>query len=65
MRAGEHPSPQVLLRFLMGEAGKAERRLVVRHLLRGCRGCTAGIAPILWHGDFRELPPPSRSEAEE
>jgi hypothetical protein len=31
----------VLLRFLRGEASRAERRAVVRHLLTGCPGCVA------------------------
>lgn len=40
MRDG-HPKPDILLRFLLGQAGRAERRAVVRHLLAGCRECQA------------------------
>jgi hypothetical protein len=51
----EHPRPDVLLRFLRGEAALAEKRAVVRHLLAGCRECTAVTRPVwrLARNDWR------------
>lgn len=53
-----HPDPDLLLRFLRGEASLGERRRVVRHLLAGCRQCATAILPVWgaetddrWHGD--------------
>ena len=40
-----HPTPTLLLRFLLGEATLAERHAVVRHLLAGCRLCSAALRP--------------------
>ncbi|HVS00168.1 MAG TPA: hypothetical protein VMW27_26310 [Thermoanaerobaculia bacterium] len=37
----DHPKPDLLVRFLRGEASRSERRAVVRHLLTGCRECLA------------------------
>ena len=34
-----HPRPEVLERFLRGEATRAERWRIVRHLLAGCPDC--------------------------
>ena len=48
MRQREHPEPDLLLRFLRGEASQAERRAIVRHLLAGCRVCAAVTRPV-WH----------------
>lgn len=45
MRDG-HPKPDLLVRFLSGEASGAERRAVVRHLLTGCRECLAVTRPV-------------------
>ncbi|HEX4963085.1 MAG TPA: hypothetical protein VF173_19800 [Thermoanaerobaculia bacterium] len=42
----EHPGPDVLLRFLRGEAALAESSTVVRHLLTGCRECLAVTRPV-------------------
>ena len=58
----EHPRPDILLRFLRGEASLAERRAIVRHLLAGCRECVAVTRPV-WelaeHG-IESLPGPKR-----
>lgn len=43
---GEHPSSEVLERFLRGGLETAERRQVVEHLLGGCRECARGMAPL-------------------
>jgi hypothetical protein len=42
-----HPARELLERFMRDAAGPAERRRVVRHLLRGCRPCTA-MTRTLW-----------------
>ncbi|HVR95379.1 MAG TPA: hypothetical protein VMW27_02110 [Thermoanaerobaculia bacterium] len=42
----DHPTSDALLRFLAGEASKAERRAIVRHLLTGCRECIAVTRPV-------------------
>jgi hypothetical protein len=42
-----HPKPDLLLRFFRGEASRAERRTIVRHLLAGCCAC-AGLTGRLW-----------------
>jgi hypothetical protein len=34
-----HPSPDLLKRFVCSTLASADRRLVVRHLLRGCPSC--------------------------
>jgi tetratricopeptide (TPR) repeat protein len=36
----------VLSRFLSGEASPEEARSVVKHLMKGCRRCMAGIVPL-------------------
>ena len=46
MHAHEHPHPALLLHFLQGETSKTENRAIVRHLLRGCRPCTAVGRPL-------------------
>lgn len=46
MRDHEHPTPALLLRFLRGEAGLAEQRALVRHLLAGCPECLAVTRPV-------------------
>lgn len=43
---GEHPSSEVLERFLRGGLEAAERRQVVEHLLGGCGECARGMAPL-------------------
>jgi tetratricopeptide (TPR) repeat protein len=42
-----HPDPQLLERFMRGEASAEERRWIVRHLLAGCARCGA-ITRRLW-----------------
>jgi hypothetical protein len=44
MRDREHPHPNLLLRFLLGEASKSENRAVIRHLLTGCAAPPRRIA---------------------
>jgi tetratricopeptide (TPR) repeat protein len=45
-RVGEHPSEEMLERFLRGELGPAARQPVVLHLLGGCPDCIRGMAPL-------------------
>ena len=52
MRHREHPQPELLLRFLRGEASRSERRAIVRHLLAGCRQCAAVTRPIWLFADL-------------
>jgi anti-sigma factor RsiW len=56
----EHPSQEVLLRFILGAASRQESRQVVRHLLARCPACAAAFREIR-----REPPlaPPPRPEA--
>lgn len=42
----EHPPSELLTGFLLGRLAPAERRLVVFHLLRGCRLCREKMAPL-------------------
>jgi hypothetical protein len=44
MRATEHPTPALLIRFAGGMASPAETRIVARHLLAGCPPCSV----VLW-----------------
>jgi hypothetical protein len=53
-----HPRPDLLLRFLRGEATRAENRAVVRHLLTGCRECVAITRPVWKLADEALLPQP-------
>jgi len=46
-----HPKPDLLLRFLRGEATRTERRAIVRHLLAGCQQCAAVTRPVFHLGD--------------
>jgi anti-sigma factor RsiW len=55
MRHREHPSPVLLLRFLRGEASRAEERIVVRHLLAGCPACSAALRPA-WCSQIIQCP---------
>jgi hypothetical protein len=57
MRDG-HPKPDLLLRFLVGRAGRAEGRAVVRHLLAGCRECQAATRRVWELGEERPKPRP-------
>jgi len=43
----DHPDPRLLERFMRDEAGREERRVVVRHLLAGCGPCTQ-VTRRLW-----------------
>jgi len=51
MRDGEHPTPDLLLRFIQGEATQGETRAVVRHLLAGCPRCLKVTRP-LWNSTW-------------
>lgn len=42
----EHPSPDVLHRFVLGTASRLENRLVVRHLLARCPVCLAALRQV-------------------
>ena len=42
--AVSHPSSETLVRFAEGTSRRVETRKVVRHLLRGCRTCSALVA---------------------
>jgi len=53
MRDHEHPTPDLLLRFLLGETSKSETRAIVRHLLAGCPACASVLRPIWVLGDRR------------
>jgi len=46
MRDRQHPAPDLLLRFLRGEAAQGETRAILRHLLGGCPRCTAVTRPV-------------------
>ena len=46
VRPTSHPEAEQLERFLRGESGGAERRIVVRHLLTGCPRCRRVTRPI-------------------
>jgi hypothetical protein len=51
----EHPRPDDLLRFLLGEASRAEAREIVRHLLTGCPQCLQVTRPLWRFGDEARL----------
>lgn len=57
-----HSRPDLLLRFLRGEATLAERREVMRHLLAGCRECIAITRPV-WRLADAARQPQSRRKA--
>lgn len=42
----EHPTQEVLLSFLLGASTRAERRLVVKHLLARCLTCAATLREL-------------------
>lgn len=43
----DHPKPDLLARFMAGEASRAERSAVIQHLLTGCRECLA-VTRQIW-----------------
>jgi len=49
----EHPKPDVLQRFMRGEASRGEARAVVRHLLTGCPECLAVTRPVWGLAELR------------
>lgn len=53
----EHPSEEVLLRFLLGAASRPENRAVVRHLLARCPACAATLQHLRHEPPLN--PPPS------
>ena len=55
MTAGDHPAHPQLERFLSGEASRAEKHAVVRHLLAGCRECAEAIQPV-WGPEAKRPP---------
>ncbi len=44
--AVDHPNPQDLERFLLGELSPAESRVVTTHLILGCPDCRRRMAPL-------------------
>ena len=48
-----HPDRRDLECFLRGELGKSGAAGIVRHLLRGCRTCSAVIRPVWGLADRR------------
>jgi hypothetical protein len=52
-----HPDPAQLESFTRGRLNRAENRMVVRHLLTGCRTCAAVTRPLLGHPDNSLLRP--------
>jgi len=56
----EHPAQDLLLRFVLGVASRAENRTVVRHLLARCPVCAAALRKL------RREPPssPPRNQEE-
>jgi hypothetical protein len=44
---GDHPDPLLLERFMRNETDARERRAIIRHLLAGCRRCSA-VTGRLW-----------------
>jgi hypothetical protein len=55
MTQAPHPSPARLGSFVRGDLSRQENRAMVRHLLRGCRDCSAMLRPLLAPPD-RSLP---------
>jgi anti-sigma factor RsiW len=53
----EHPSPDLLLRFLLGTTSRPENRQVVRHLLARCPTCAATLRQLRREPPLS--PPPS------
>lgn len=49
--AGEHPSSDLLERFLLDRTEPSERRIIVRHLIRGCPTCLSVTRGIWALGD--------------
>ena len=60
--AEEHPSPQVIARFLDGWSSPEDARQVVRHLLSRCQTCLVSIRiSLLLHPAASPAPMPGRS----
>lgn len=52
--AGEHPTSDLLERFLLDRTEPPERRVIVRHLIRGCPTCLAVTRGLWALGDPQE-----------
>jgi hypothetical protein len=52
----DHPDPQLLERFMRGEASSLERRSIVRHMLTGCLQCLEVTRPLWRFGDLPLIP---------
>lgn len=46
-----HPAPARLSSFVRGDLNREDNRAVVRHLLTGCRDCSAVLRPLLSQAD--------------
>ncbi|HEX5761369.1 MAG TPA: hypothetical protein VF121_19455 [Thermoanaerobaculia bacterium] len=44
----DHPTPETLDRFLRGELPRAQTLAVIKHLVGGCRFCSAAAAPVFF-----------------
>lgn len=52
----DHPDPELLERFMRGEASALERRSIVRHMLTGCLQCLEVTSPLWRFGELSLLP---------
>lgn len=59
----DHPTDNVLLRFLLGEPSRQESRQVVRHLLSRCPDCAAALKTLSQQPPLG--PPPSPIDYQE
>jgi hypothetical protein len=51
MLEAPHPAPARLSSFVRGDLSREDNRAVVRHLLTGCRECSAVLHPLLGQAD--------------
>jgi hypothetical protein len=47
MTQDPHPTPARLGSFVLGGLSREDNRVVVRHLLAGCKICSAALRPLL------------------
>ena len=52
----EHPSEDILQRFVSGTASREESRIVVKHLVKGCPACARKIRDLM---EPKAVPGPS------
>jgi hypothetical protein len=51
MTQDPHPSPARIGSFVRGDLSREDNRAMVRHLLTGCRDCSAMLRPLLGPAD--------------